>query len=151
MTPIAPPLQFGMFLMPVHAPNKPLAQCCDEDLELVIRCEETGFSDFWVGEHHSSTYENIVMPEIFLGKVLGLTKSIRIGAALSKTFSATFGAAEERASGMGKAMSLALAAAGADIVLADIDAEAAGETLSTAPGLRRRVEAACIACAPRSP
>ena len=40
---------------------------------------------------------------------------------------------------------------GAGALLADIDAEAAGETLSTAPGLRRRVEAACIACAPRSP
>jgi signal transduction histidine kinase len=33
--------------------------------------EALGFTDFWVGEHHSSAYENIVMPEIFLGKVLG--------------------------------------------------------------------------------
>ena len=74
-------LQYGMFVMPVHDPAKPLAQCYDEDLELALQCEELGFRDFWVGEHHSSTYENIVMPEIFLGKVLGLTKSIRIGAA----------------------------------------------------------------------
>ena len=74
-------LQYGMFVMPVHDPAKPLAQCYDEDLELALKCEELGFRDFWVGEHHSSTYENIVMPEIFLGKVLGLTKSIRIGAA----------------------------------------------------------------------
>ena len=74
-------LQYGMFVMPVHDPAKPLAQCYDEDLELALKCEELGFHDFWVGEHHSSTYENIVMPEIFLGKVLGLTKSIRVGAA----------------------------------------------------------------------
>ncbi len=75
------PLRLGMFLMPVHDPKKPLAQCCDEDLELVVRCEELGFRDFWVGEHHSSTYENIVMPEIFIGKALGLTKTIRLGPA----------------------------------------------------------------------
>ncbi len=74
-------LNYGMFVMPIHDPRKPLAQCFDEDLELAVKCEELGFSDFWVGEHHSSSYENIVMPEIFLGKVLGMTKSMRVGAA----------------------------------------------------------------------
>ncbi len=75
------PFRLGMFLMPVHDPAKPLAQCYDEDLELVVRCESLGFSEFWVGEHHSSTYENIVMPEIFIGKALAMTKSIRLGPA----------------------------------------------------------------------
>ena len=75
------PLRLGMFVMPIHNPAKALAQCFDEDLELAIKCEELGFTDFWVGEHHSSTYENIVMPEIFLGKVLGQTNSIRVGPA----------------------------------------------------------------------
>jgi alkanesulfonate monooxygenase SsuD/methylene tetrahydromethanopterin reductase-like flavin-dependent oxidoreductase (luciferase family) len=81
MTATAEPLRLGMFVMPVHDPKKPMAQCFDEDLELAVRCEELGFTDFWVGEHHSSEYENIVMPEIFLGKVLGLTRSIRVGPA----------------------------------------------------------------------
>ncbi|MCH2211879.1 MAG: LLM class flavin-dependent oxidoreductase [Fuerstiella sp.] len=75
------PLRLGMFVMPIHDPGKPLAQCIDEDLELAVKCEELGFDDFWVGEHHSSSIENIVMPEIFLGKVLGLTERIRIGPA----------------------------------------------------------------------
>jgi alkanesulfonate monooxygenase SsuD/methylene tetrahydromethanopterin reductase-like flavin-dependent oxidoreductase (luciferase family) len=75
------PLRLGMFVMPIHDPAKPLAQCIDEDLELAVRCEELGFHDFWVGEHHSSSVENIVMPEIFLAKVLGLTQRIRIGPA----------------------------------------------------------------------
>jgi alkanesulfonate monooxygenase SsuD/methylene tetrahydromethanopterin reductase-like flavin-dependent oxidoreductase (luciferase family) len=70
-----------MFVMPIHDPLKPLAQCIDEDLELAVQCEELGFHDFWVGEHHSSSVENIVMPEIFLAKVLGLTERIRIGPA----------------------------------------------------------------------
>ena len=76
-----PPIHYGMFLMPVHDPNKPLAQCYDEDLELVGCCEELGFDEFWVGEHHSSTYENIVMPEIFIAKAMGMTRSIRMGPA----------------------------------------------------------------------
>ena len=75
------PLRLGMFVMPIHDPAKPLAQCIDEDLELAVKCEELGFDDFWVGEHHSSSVENIVMPEIFLAKVLGMTERIRIGPA----------------------------------------------------------------------
>jgi len=73
--------RLGMFVMPVHDPNKPLAQCLDEDLELAVKCEELGFDDFWVGEHHSSTYENISMPEMFLARVLGETSTIRVGPA----------------------------------------------------------------------
>ena len=75
------PLRLGMFVMPIHDPDKSLTQCIDEDLELAVKCEELGFHDFWVGEHHSSNVENIVMPEIFLAKVLGLTDRIRIGPA----------------------------------------------------------------------
>ncbi len=75
------PVRLGMFVMPIHDPAKPLAQCIDEDLELAVKCEELGFDDFWVGEHHSSSVENIVMPEMFLAKVLGLTERIRVGPA----------------------------------------------------------------------
>jgi alkanesulfonate monooxygenase SsuD/methylene tetrahydromethanopterin reductase-like flavin-dependent oxidoreductase (luciferase family) len=74
-------MRFGMFLMPIHPLDKPPGQCYDEDLELVVLCEELGFSEFWVGEHHSSTVENIVMPEIFIAKALGMTKRIRMGPA----------------------------------------------------------------------
>ena len=74
-------MQYGMFVMPVHDPRKPLAQCYDEDLELAVRCDDWGFDEFWVGEHHSSTYENIVMPEIFIAKAFGMTNTIRMGPA----------------------------------------------------------------------
>ena len=35
----AQPIRYGMFIMPFHPPTKPLAQCCDEDLELVVAAE----------------------------------------------------------------------------------------------------------------
>src|SRR5215210_3058872 len=74
-------IRHGMFIMPFHDPAKPLGQCYDEDLELVARAEGLGFSEFWIGEHHTMKYENIVMPEIFIARALGETKTIRLGPA----------------------------------------------------------------------
>lgn len=75
------PLRYGMFVMPIHDPAKSLVQCIDEDLELAVECERLGFDEFWVGEHHTSSIENIVMPEIFLAKAFALTKTMRMGPA----------------------------------------------------------------------
>jgi alkanesulfonate monooxygenase SsuD/methylene tetrahydromethanopterin reductase-like flavin-dependent oxidoreductase (luciferase family) len=74
-------IRHGMFIMPFHDPAKPPSQCYDEDLELIIRAEEMGFTEFWIGEHHTMRYENIVMPEIFIARALGETKTIRLGPA----------------------------------------------------------------------
>jgi len=74
-------IKYGMFIMPFHPPEKPLAQAFDEDLELIVRAEEFGFDEFWIGEHHTMKYEPIVMPEIFIARALGDTKKIRMGPA----------------------------------------------------------------------
>ena len=74
-------LRLGMFVMPIHDPKKALARCIDEDVELAVECERLGFDEFWVGEHHTSTLENIVMPEIFIAQALALTKTMRFGPA----------------------------------------------------------------------
>lgn len=74
-------IRHGMFIMPFHDPAKPPARCHDEDLELIVRAEGLGFTEFWIGEHHTMKYENIAMPEIFIGRALGETKTIRMGPA----------------------------------------------------------------------
>src|SRR5438445_4575781 len=74
-------IRYGMFIMPFHDPAKPLGQCYDEDLELIVRAEELGFSEFWIGEHHTMKYENIVMPELFIARALGETRRIHLGPA----------------------------------------------------------------------
>lgn len=74
-------INYGMFIMPFHSPSKPLAKGYDEDLELIVLAEELGFSEFWIGEHHTMKYETIVMPEIFIALALGETKTIRLGPA----------------------------------------------------------------------
>src|SRR6266566_3397895 len=81
MSDAAPTIRHGMFIMPFHDPAKPLGQCFDEDLELIVRAEELGFSEFWIGEHHTMKYEPIVMPEIFIARALGETHRIRLGPA----------------------------------------------------------------------
>ena len=74
-------IHYGMFIMPFHDPAKPPSQCFDEDLELIVRAEELGFTEFWIGEHHTMKCEPIVMPEIFIARALGQTRTIRMGPA----------------------------------------------------------------------
>src|SRR4051812_27166847 len=73
-------IRHGMFIMPFHDPAKPPSRCYDEDLELVVRADELGFGEFWIGEHHTMKYGNIVMPGVDLARALGETKSSRMGA-----------------------------------------------------------------------
>ncbi|MFO1094867.1 MAG: LLM class flavin-dependent oxidoreductase [Planctomycetaceae bacterium] len=81
MTAAVQHIDYGMFIMPFHPPEKPLAQGYDEDLELIVRAEQLGFKEFWIGEHHTMKYEPIVMPEMFIARALGDTKTIRMGPA----------------------------------------------------------------------
>lgn len=80
-TPQVARVDYGMFIMPFHPPEKPLAQCWDEDLELLELCERLGFSEFWIGEHHTMRYETVVMPEMFIARGLANTRTIRMGPA----------------------------------------------------------------------
>ncbi len=79
MTTNGQPIKSGIFIMPFHPPEKPLAQGYDEDIELAVLADELGFEEFWIGEHHTMRYETVVVPEVFIGKALGLTKRIRFG------------------------------------------------------------------------
>ena len=72
-------IKSGIFIMPFHPPEKPLAQSHDEDMELALAAEEFGFDEFWVGEHHSVAWEPIVSPEMFIAAVFRQTKRMRLG------------------------------------------------------------------------
>ena len=74
-------IKSGIFIMPFHPPEKPIAQTYDEDMELVIRADELGFDEFWVGEHHTMAYENMPMPELFISAAMRETSQIRMGPA----------------------------------------------------------------------
>jgi alkanesulfonate monooxygenase SsuD/methylene tetrahydromethanopterin reductase-like flavin-dependent oxidoreductase (luciferase family) len=72
-------MQLGMFMMPVHRPDKPWGQALREDREAVIRADRLGFAEVWIGEHFSSRPEQIPSPMMFLASLIGEARSIRLG------------------------------------------------------------------------
>ncbi len=72
-------MKLGVFMMPLHPPEKSRTQCFDEDIELVVLADELGFSEAWVGQHHSVAWEPIPANDLFIANVLPRTKQIRLG------------------------------------------------------------------------
>ncbi len=61
-----PRLHFGAFLAPHHPIGEhPMLQF-RRDLEFVEHLDKLGYDEFWCGEHHSSGWEMIASPEMFL-------------------------------------------------------------------------------------
>ncbi len=61
-----PRLKFGAFLAPHHPIGEhPMLQF-RRDLDFVEHLDKLGYDEFWCGEHHSSGWETIASPEMFL-------------------------------------------------------------------------------------
>jgi limonene 1,2-monooxygenase len=72
-------LGFGAFLAPHHPIGEhPLLQF-QRDLKLVELLDALGYDEFWCGEHHSSGWEMIASPEMFLAVAGDRTKRIKLG------------------------------------------------------------------------
>src|SRR5438132_12498638 len=72
-------LKFGAFLAPHHPIGEnPLLQF-RRDLDFVEQIDTLGFDEFWCGEHHSSGWEMIASPEMFLAAAGERTKRIKLG------------------------------------------------------------------------
>ena len=72
-------LKFGAFLAPHHPIGENPTLQLQSDLELATRLDELGFDEFWCGEHHSTGWEVIASPELFLAAVAERTQRIRLG------------------------------------------------------------------------
>lgn len=74
-----PRLKFGAFLAPHHPVGEhPMLQF-RRDIDLVEHLDKLGYEEFWCGEHHSSGWEMIASPEMFLAAAGERTKRIRLG------------------------------------------------------------------------
>lgn len=76
-------MQLGIFMMPLHPPEKDRTQCFEEDIELVTRADALGFTEIWVGQHHTVAWEPIPSNDLFIANVLPRTKNIRLGTGVS--------------------------------------------------------------------
>ena len=70
---------FGAFLAPHHPIGEhPMLQF-RRDLDFAEHLDKLGYDEFWCGEHHSSGWEMIASPEMFLAAAGERTKRIRLG------------------------------------------------------------------------
>ena len=74
-----PKMKFGTFLAPHHPIGEnPLLQL-QSDLEFAQHLDHLGFDEFWCGEHHSTGWEMIASPELFLAAAAERTHRIKLG------------------------------------------------------------------------
>ena len=52
-------MNLGLFMMPVHHPDKGLARTIQEDMETIVRGDQLGFDEAWIGEHFTIPWGNV--------------------------------------------------------------------------------------------
>jgi alkanesulfonate monooxygenase SsuD/methylene tetrahydromethanopterin reductase-like flavin-dependent oxidoreductase (luciferase family) len=72
-------MKYGMFLMPLHPPERVAADAYDYDLDSLVLADELGFNEAWVGEHFTAIWENLPAPDLMIAKALAMTKNIVLG------------------------------------------------------------------------
>ena len=72
-------IDFGVFLAPFHEVGENPTLALERDLDLIALCDRLGFQEAWVGEHHSTGWETIASPEMFLAFAAERTRHIRLG------------------------------------------------------------------------
>lgn len=72
-------MNLGVFLMPVHRPEKSWKVALAEDRETIIQADRLGLTEVWIGEHFSSKAEQIPSPMMFLATLIDAARSIRFG------------------------------------------------------------------------
>jgi limonene 1,2-monooxygenase len=74
-----PRIQFGTFLAPHHPLGESPTTQFQRDLDFAEHLDRWGFDEFWCGEHHSTGWEMIASPEMFLAAAGQRTHTIRLG------------------------------------------------------------------------
>jgi limonene 1,2-monooxygenase len=72
-------LRFGGFIAPHHPIGEHPTLQFRRDLDLAEHLDRLGFDEFWCGEHHSTGWEVIASPEMFLAAAGERTHNIRLG------------------------------------------------------------------------
>lgn len=72
-------MDFGLFLQPFHHPSEDPTEALERDLDLIARLDRLGYAEVWIGEHHSTGWENIAAPEAVIAAAAERTRDIRFG------------------------------------------------------------------------
>jgi len=72
-------MRFGAFLAPHHPIGENPTLQFRSDLDFVEQLDRLGYHEFWCGEHHSTGWEMIASPEMFLAAAGERTQRIMLG------------------------------------------------------------------------
>ena len=72
-------MDYGLFTMPSHPPERALYDGHQWDLQQLRWADELGFSEAWIGEHHTAPWEPHPAPDLLVAQALMQTKRMRIG------------------------------------------------------------------------
>lgn len=72
-------LRFGVQIFPYHRTDHHPAVQLEEDLMLIEHLDRYNFDEVWVGEHHSTGWQNIAQPELLIAAAAQRTKRIKLG------------------------------------------------------------------------
>lgn len=72
-------MEYGLFTMPSHPPERPLYDGHQWDLEVIKWADQLGFSEAWIGEHHTAPWEPHPSPDLIVAQALMETDNIRLG------------------------------------------------------------------------
>src|SRR5947209_371058 len=56
------PMQFGLFMMPLHPPERSFTESYDRDLAQIVLADRLGYHEVWIGEHLTERWENAPAP-----------------------------------------------------------------------------------------
>ena len=66
-------------MQPLHHPRENPTLALERDLQLLEHLDMLGYDEAWIGEHHSTGWENLSAPDIFIAAAAARTRSIRLG------------------------------------------------------------------------
>ena len=69
-------MHLGLFMMPLHPPQRPMHETLAEDTEKSLLADRLGFDELWVGEHFSATSEPIASPLMFMAGLVHRTRLV---------------------------------------------------------------------------
>jgi alkanesulfonate monooxygenase SsuD/methylene tetrahydromethanopterin reductase-like flavin-dependent oxidoreductase (luciferase family) len=72
-------MRIGLFMMPLHRPERDYAGMLAEDAEAILHADRVGFEEAWVGEHYTAKTEPITSPLIFMATLIERTRQIKFG------------------------------------------------------------------------
>ena len=72
-------MELGFFTMPLHPPGSNVTRTLEDDLSQLVKLDELGYSEAYIGEHFTFEWENIPAPDLLIAQALGVTKNIRLG------------------------------------------------------------------------